>query len=123
MYNEPMINYKDFIPQKNGFVFKFKKVDDDFIHTFIEGNLVKKLGLSPSMVVDHTLFNFLPEDVAKRKMHYYERAWNGEDVNYEGFSNGVYYLAFITPNVIDGRVVEVLGTAVDITNEKKMNPR
>ncbi|WP_409304576.1 ATP-binding protein [Peribacillus sp. SCS-155] len=112
------IDYRNHIP-RNGFVFKFIKKENHYIHTFIEGDFIKKLNLSPSMVVGKTLFDFLSKKVATQKNSYYERAWNGETVNYDGELNGFHYVASLNPLIINGEVVRVNGTAIDITNEKR----
>ncbi|MBO1510209.1 ATP-binding protein [Metabacillus bambusae] len=112
------INYRTLVPRKNGFVFKFVKINNDFINTYIEGDLLEKLALTPSMVIGKTLFDFLPKDIAARKNKFYETAWNGKTINYEGYVNGVYYLASLSPLIVNSQVVEVSGIAIDITKEK-----
>ncbi|WLR54880.1 ATP-binding protein [Mesobacillus subterraneus] len=62
---------------------------------------------------------FLPPDQAKRKVNFYEKAWRGEHVNYEGSLGGVHYLAVLYPVRQNGMTVEVIGTAIDITKEKE----
>ncbi|MDP4170846.1 MAG: ATP-binding protein [Bacillota bacterium] len=71
------------------------------------------------MVIGKTLFDFLPEKHAKQKQDFYEMAWNGTPVNYEGTLAGITYLASLSPTILNSRVVEVNGTAIDITMEKK----
>ncbi|PLT32086.1 ATP-binding protein [Bacillus sp. V5-8f] len=113
------INYKNLVPRKNGFVFKFLKKGHHFIHTFIEGDFLDKVGICATDVVGHTLYDFLPEDSANQKHMYYDMAWNGETVNYEGSLNGSYYVACLSPIIINSSTIEVNGTAIDITIEKK----
>lgn len=117
------INYKNFVPRKNGFIFKFLKIENRLIHTFIEGELLEKVGVSPQSILGKTVFDFLPEEVAREKTLFYERAWNGETVNYEGHFEGTYYLATLNPVKVNSEVVEVLGTAIDITVEKERELR
>ncbi|PLS16814.1 hypothetical protein CVD28_17260 [Bacillus sp. M6-12] len=118
-----MINYRDFVPRQNGFVFKFIKKDNQFIHTYIEGDLLRKLGMTPSMVIGKTVFDFVPRDQALQKERFYEKSWNGETVNYEGYIGDTYYLANLFPIKINSEVVEVNGTAIDITAEKNNEKR
>lgn len=113
------VDYEQFIPRETGFIFKFIKEDNRFIHTFIEGKLIEKVGLSPNCVVGKSLFEFLPADQAIRKEAFYEKAWNGEHVNYEGSFGGVQYLAILNPVMVNGETVEVIGTTIDITKEKE----
>lgn len=113
------IDYRNLIPRQNGFVFKFIKKDNQYIHTFSEGDFLEKLGISSSYVIGKTLFEFLPEEIAAQKQKFYEMAWNNGPVNYEGEINGSFYIASLNPMVINGETVEVNGTAIDITTEKK----
>ncbi|WP_174732406.1 ATP-binding protein [Mesobacillus harenae] len=117
------IDYKQLIPRRNGFVFKYVKVNDDFIHTFIEGDLLSKMSMTPEMVIGKTLCEFLPQREADRKRTFYEIAWSGETVNYEGSGGDVLYLVSLSPLLANSKVVEVSGTAIDITQEKKNEQR
>lgn len=112
------VDYEQFIPRETGFIFKFIKKDNQFIHTFIEGKLIEKVGLCPGTVTGKSLCEFLPPDQAKRKEFFYEKAWNGEQVNYEGSFGGVHYLAILNPIIQNRQTIEVIGTAIDITGEK-----
>ncbi|WP_227937274.1 EAL domain-containing protein [Alkalihalobacillus deserti] len=95
-------------PQQD-FIFKFKKVDDRFIHTFSKGELF------PSNTIGKELREFLPEKIAAEKVHYYERAWNGEQVTYKAILNGFYYIATLKPIKYQGQVTEVIGTCMDLS--------
>jgi signal transduction histidine kinase len=112
------VDYEQFIPRETGFIFKFEKKDNTFIHTFIEGKLLGKMGLCPELIEGKTLFEFFPAEHALRKAAFYEKAWNGEHVNYEGSIGGIHYLAVLNPVLQNGVTVEVIGTSIDITKEK-----
>jgi signal transduction histidine kinase len=116
---ENQVDYEQFIPRESGFIFKFVKREGQFLHTFIEGKLIGKLGLSPDCIVGKTLQDILPPDHAARKEVFYKKAWNGEHANYEGILNGVHYLLILHPIMKDSQTVEVIGTAIDITREKE----
>lgn len=113
------VDYEQFIPRESGFIFKFVKKDGKFIHTFIEGKLIEKIGLTPECVAGKTLFEFLPAEQAILKEVFYEKAWNGENVNYEGNVGDIQYLAILNPIRRNGKTIEVIGTAIDITREKE----
>nr|WP_318540045.1 sensor domain-containing diguanylate cyclase [Terribacillus saccharophilus] len=52
-------------------------------------------------------------------MPYYERAWNGEEnVVYESNVQGLRYVTSLRPVIRGGKVVEVIGCSVDITDRK-----
>lgn len=107
---------------QQGMIFKFKHEDGRFIHTLSDGELLYRLGLTPSQVVGKELAEFLPEDAVKKKLEYYERAWNGEAyITYENQRNGIHYLTALTPVKHNGEVTEVIGSCVDITERKRVD--
>ncbi|UVI30201.1 PAS domain-containing sensor histidine kinase [Paenibacillus spongiae] len=106
--------------EQQGMTFRFARIEDRFIHTYCEGRLLHKLGLSSAAVVGRELKEFYPIEMAIEKEVYYHRAWNGEeDVSYEGEINGTYYLASLRPVRRDGKVVEVIASSVDISERKR----
>lgn len=109
---------RHFIQRPNGFMFKYKKINNQYIHTDCEGELLEKIGLTTWMITNKTPDDFLTFEEAKVRLPFYEKAWNGEYINYEGFRNGVYYLVFLIPIKQDNKVVEVMGTTFDITRER-----
>ena len=113
------INYGDFIPRENGFIFKIVKNGEQFIHTFIEGALLEKVGFKPEYVIGKTLFDFFPQQQARQKLVFYQKAWGGETVNYEGNVGDIFYLVTLFPIKVNSTVVEVIGTAIDTTIEKQ----
>ncbi|SEN70885.1 PAS domain S-box-containing protein/diguanylate cyclase (GGDEF) domain-containing protein [Mesobacillus persicus] len=105
---------------QQGMIYKYKKVNDQFIHTLCDGELLYRIGLVPSQVVGKQLSEFLPEETAKEKLVYYERAWNGEEhVTYEEELNGILYFAALSPIKRGGKVVEVIASCIDITERKQ----
>ncbi|THE09357.1 PAS domain S-box protein [Bacillus timonensis] len=106
---------------QQGMIFKFKGVNGHFIHTLCDGELVYRLGLTPSHVVGKQLIDFLPEQITKRKLVFYERAWSGEDhVTYEEELNGIHYFTALRPVKRNGEVIEVIGSCMDITDRKNI---
>jgi PAS domain S-box-containing protein len=106
--------------QQQGLIFKFVKKGDIFIHTFCGGKLLRRLGISPSDVIGKTLHDFLPKSVADKKMEHYQEAWKGKTLYYEAEIDGISYLTSLCPIKKHGKVVEVIGFAIDITERKTM---
>jgi PAS domain S-box-containing protein len=109
----------DTIQRQQGLTLKFVKLGDHFIHTLCEGELLGKLGLSPSMLVGKTLYAILPKEEADRKIQAYTKAWNGEITHYEANLNGTDYYVTLSPVFQDGKVKEVIGSGIDITERKR----
>jgi signal transduction histidine kinase len=106
--------------QQQGLIFKFVKKGDTFIHTFCGGKLLRRLEISPSDVIGRTLHDFLPKSIADQKMEHYQEAWKGKTLYYEAEINGISYLTSLCPIKKNGKVVEVIGVAIDITERKTM---
>jgi EAL domain-containing protein (putative c-di-GMP-specific phosphodiesterase class I) len=101
--------------QQQGMIFKFIKLNGQFIHTLCDGALLYKINLSPGQVIGRTLHDFLPGHVADAGLHYYEMAWNGEDpVQCEFEANGVRYFTSLRSIKQEGKTVEVIGSSMEI---------
>lgn len=110
---------KDTVRLQQGMTFKFKKINERFIHTLCDGELLYQLGLTPEQVVGKQLEDFWTKDLATEKEKYYQRAWEGEEnVIYEGELGSITYLATLRPVKRDGQVEEVIASCVDITERK-----
>lgn len=104
------------VRKQQGMIFKFIKRKETFIHTIADGELLYKLNLTPELLIGRSLYEVLPIDMAEEKLRYYEKAWAGEEnVTYESELNGVHYFTSLQPVWKGGRVVEVIGSAVNIT--------
>ncbi|MCP3764831.1 PAS domain S-box protein [Domibacillus sp. A3M-37] len=111
---------QDTVRLQQGMILKFRKINDQFIHTLCDGELLYRIGLIPSQVVGKTLYDFLSHEGATEKTTYYQRAWEGEElVTYENKTNGIHYLASLRPIKRGQEVIEVIGSCVDITARKK----
>lgn len=105
---------------QQGMIYKYKKINDQYIHTLCNGDLLYRIGLIPSQVVGKQLQEFLPDEIAKEKEMYYERAWDGEErITYEIELNGIHYFTALSPIKRGGEVVEVIASCIDITDRKK----
>ncbi|WP_066309645.1 EAL domain-containing protein [Bacillus sp. FJAT-29814] len=112
---------RETISRHQGIIFKFKKENKKFIHTLSDGDLLYKMGFTPEHIIGKELTDFLPMEAAMEKMNYYQRAWEGkENVTYEEELNGFHYIAILSPVRKGGQVVEVIGSCVDITNQKQV---
>ncbi|MCM3587820.1 EAL domain-containing protein [Mesobacillus maritimus] len=110
----------DTIRLQQGMIFKYKNINERFIHTQCDGELLYRLGMIPSQVIGKELADFLPYRTALDKTAYYKMAWEGEEfVTYEEELNGINYLTTLRPIKKAGEVVQVIGSCIDITKRKK----
>lgn len=111
---------QDTVRLQQGMIFKFKKINNRYIHTLCDGELLYRFGMIPSQVIGKSLEEFLPHENALEKTSFYNRSWEGEEfVTYEDEVNGICYLANLRPLKKGGEVVEVIGSCIDITARKK----
>ncbi|WP_180968080.1 EAL domain-containing protein [Cytobacillus massiliigabonensis] len=116
----------DMVRHQQGMIFKFIKEDEKFIHTLCAGELTYQMGLLPEKIIGREPIDFLPISNALEKTKFYQRAWDGEEnVLYQGKLNGVHYIASLRPIRKGGKVIEVIGTCIEITkinrNDKILN--
>jgi diguanylate cyclase (GGDEF)-like protein/PAS domain S-box-containing protein len=120
LLNQAKKDLQDTVRMQQGMIFKFKKINGQFVHTLCDGELLYRFGLVPAQVVGKRLDEFLPYENASKKTAYYQRAWDGEElVPYEDKFNGIYYLASLRPIKKGGEIIEVIGSSIDITARKQ----
>lgn len=110
---------RETVRNQQGFTIKYKRINGAFIHTLCDGELLYRMGHTPDKIIGKTLYDFMPADTAKQKESYYQRAWEGEDLVYEGCSGNLWYMASLRSIKKDGVIHEVIGSCVDITERKK----
>ncbi|MDR7238782.1 EAL domain-containing protein [Neobacillus drentensis] len=112
---------RDTVGQHLGIIFKSIEKNGKFIHTFSAGKLLYKMGFTPEHIIGKELNEILPIGDAEEKANYYRRAWKGEEnVTYEWEVNGIYYLTSLNPIFKGGEVREIVGSCVEITNQKRV---
>lgn len=107
------------IRRQQGMTFKYTKREDRYIYTLCEGELVRKLGFSPQMIVGKDIRDLLPGDRANCILNAYREAWNGKVTYYEEQLNGIDFYVSLSPVIEEGKTIEVIGSAVDISARKR----
>lgn len=118
------IELQDALRKQLGMIFKFVFHDGDFVHTLAYGELLYKIGFTPETLIGKKMSEVLPAAEAKRKAYFYQRAWEGEEgVTYEGALNHVHYFVTLRPIFVEGKVVEVIASCIDITERVESERR
>ncbi|MED3573726.1 MHYT domain-containing protein [Cytobacillus praedii] len=107
------------IQKQQGLIFKFAKLENRFIHTLCDGELLYKVGLTPDKVIGKELHHFLSLEEAEKSLLAYKKAWEGEITKFEANANGIDYYIYLSPVFRDGEVIEVIGSGMDITERKR----
>lgn len=113
---------KDTVCEQQGVIFKFKKVNESFIHTMCDGQLYYQNEIDPEQVLGKDLKTLVPSHLVTLLLEYYQRAWEGQEVTFElpWPNDKTFIFIVLRPVKREGKVVEVVGSAVDITELKKM---
>lgn len=111
---------RDVMRQQQGMIFKLIKENDRFIHTLCDGKLLYRMGFTPEQVIKREPKDIFPADIVEEITKYYLRAWEGEEnVTYYGEISGIYYFASLSPIRKAGKVEGIIGSCIDITEQKK----
>ncbi|KOS64098.1 EAL domain-containing protein [Lysinibacillus sp. FJAT-14222] len=100
----------------------FKIVDHEdtkIVFTLCEGKIAEELGLVTDAIRGKTSFEIFGSDVATQLELNFHKAFNGETINFElPYYNRFFYIT-LSPIWENGKIVEVIGSMMDITERKK----
>ncbi|MFL0505338.1 EAL domain-containing protein [Ureibacillus sp. 179-F W5.1 NHS] len=100
---------------QNG-IFTMKKNDDGkLFYTVAIGKLMEEIGAGEDIILNHSPHEVFTEEIANIKQLHYEKAFQGERVNYEIELKGKRLFIDITPIKTAHVVTEILGTVLDIS--------
>ncbi|MGM0876499.1 MAG: PAS domain S-box protein [Bacillota bacterium] len=117
---------KDTVREQQGAIFKFKQVNESFIHTMCDGEFYYQNGIDPEQVVGKDLKTMdpsvAPSHLVPLLLEYYQRAWEGQEVTFElpWPNDKTFIIILLRPVKREGKVIEVVGSIVDITERKKI---
>jgi diguanylate cyclase (GGDEF)-like protein/PAS domain S-box-containing protein len=104
---------------QNG-VFKMVSTSDGELQfVFCEGKLARQLNLTTEQVYGKRPHDLFDIKTAEKLTAHCQRAFAGESINVEIGSGEAFYYFSLSPIIEGGRVVEVVGSMVDITERKK----
>lgn len=110
---------KDTLRKQQGVIFKFRKVEDEFIHTICEGELLNDLQIQPEQIVGKPLYEHPIKGVSESLRIYYEQSWRGQDVTFEIPISERICVITLKPIKLEQEVIEVIGSCIDITQLKR----
>jgi len=113
--------YLETLERQQGLILRVQRSPRGFVHTLCRGALAFRLGWDPSTVEGRMASDFLPEDKARDLVAVYERVWAGEECSHEECNDDgtIWFLLRFQPLVEEGRVVEIIASAVDISVRKR----
>jgi signal transduction histidine kinase/ActR/RegA family two-component response regulator len=115
-------HYQTTLELQQGMILCFRKTERGYEHTLCRGQLAHRLGWAPKLVEGKLPRDFVPPAQLAVVESAYARAWSGNACTFEGRSidGGVVYLSLLRPLVHEGKVVEVIVSAVEITALKRL---
>ncbi len=106
---------------QQGATFKFKKVNGKFMITLCDGQMIRRRQLNPQIFLIPNWLDLIPHEWRPIILSHFERAWSGEEVSFElEWPERKTYLILLQPILRDGETVEVVGSALDVSEKKRM---
>ncbi|WP_028550192.1 sensor domain-containing protein [Paenibacillus sp. UNC451MF] len=100
----------------------FKIIKDskgDITYTLCEGKIAEELNLTTEFIARKGSYEIFPAGIAEHLESHFQQAFEGEIVNFElAFSRKCFYIT-LSPVEENERIVEVVGSMIDITERKK----
>lgn len=110
---------KQTVRKQQGIIFKFKKLNNQYIHVLCDGELLYQINLKPEYVVGKGLEDLGLGQLYQLFKNYYDHAWEGQDVSFEVKFNNRVCIMTLKPIIKNGIVYEVIGSVIDISQLKK----
>ncbi len=119
--NEALQEFYQTVQNIQSLVYRLQPQDDgEVVVTLMEGKLLKQMHISTDRLFGKTLTELVGAQHADELSVHIEKALQGEDVIFEfGYGRRIFYNS-LSPIVVNNRVIEVIGSAVDITELRKV---
>ena len=117
------VDFKKTISKLPSHIFRLKKDDEGDIKSVLsEGNVAKDFDITTEDIKGKKVENiFSNKETYKQLKPYWEKAFSGENVDFEIEMKDTWFKTVITPFKIDsnGNVCEIIGFSEDISKKKK----
>ncbi|ASF38365.1 GGDEF-domain containing protein [Halobacillus halophilus] len=105
-------------------VFKVKKKEgQSFCYDLFEGKLAKDIGLTTALVKGKSLEELFTYEQAAFFRQKYALAFSGQTISYKHLYKGRYFETTLSPVEENGRVIEIIGSAVEVTSYEEAEQR
>lgn len=101
-------------------IFKYRQNDQGkLVFTLSEGKVAEKIGFVTEAIYNKEVKDFFPENVVQIMEQNFREACQGKSMEFEMHLLDIDFLVYLSPIIQDYQVIEVVGTAFDITERKK----
>lgn len=104
--------------KSNIFRIGIREEDGEFVYLMNEGPIPRKFNVTTEVVYNKTVNEIFGPEMDKIIKPYFNRAFNGEVCSYEMSFNDVTFETLLSPVETNGKIVEVAGSSLDITEKK-----
>ncbi|MUK88114.1 PAS domain S-box protein [Ornithinibacillus sp. L9] len=113
-------NFNHTVKNLQNLIFKVKQINDEYLYTLSEGKAAQAIGMTTETIRNKKNSDILPEHLVDEIDTYFQKAFNGEHINYELSFEGKFFFISLSPIIENGVVTELVGSGIDITDRKKM---
>ena len=112
-------DFQTTIRNLENWIFKYKKCPNGKpIFILSEGKVAEKLGLVTETIQDKEVEAVFSDNIGEFLQKNFLEAYQEKPVNFEVQISGIDFLIYLSPIIQDDQVIEVVGTAIDITKRK-----
>lgn len=101
-------------------IFKYSQTSDGrLVFTLSEGKVAERIGFVTDAIYNKEVKDFFPENIVPIMQKNFIEAYQGKSMNFEMQLLNIDFLVYLSPIIQNNQVIEVVGTAIDITERKK----
>ncbi|WP_058306069.1 sensor domain-containing protein [Gracilibacillus massiliensis] len=112
-------NYQQIIQQNMNLIFVIRQVDGRFYFSLLAGKLKEKLGLSDNLLGKDADLSKLDLDLKALFKAKLLETLTGQDIAFRHTYQQCYLYSMLSPIIENGKVIEIVGTSIDITAFEK----
>lgn len=113
-------SFQETIKHLENTIFKYVQTEDGrLVFTLSEGKIAEEIGFVTEAIAGSEVKEFFPEDVQSLMEDNFRIAAEGKSNHFEMRLFGTDFLVYLSPIIVDEVVIEVVGTAFDITDKKE----
>lgn len=113
-------DFQNTIKNLENCIFKYRKNSTgELVFTLSEGKVAQRVGIVTETINNKKVNEIFPEDVSHLIYKNFLEAYKGKPTDFEVHVFNSDFLVHLSPIIQDNKVIEVVGTAIDITERKK----
>jgi signal transduction histidine kinase/HAMP domain-containing protein len=109
-------DFRETVRNLQNLIYKISRRDETYVFTLFEGKL--SININSELIIGKTIAEVFGRRNEAEYIGFFDRAFAGEAVQFEMLFDRRYYLNALEPIVENGTVREIVGSAVDITEQK-----